>query len=187
MQKFLSLPLIGLAATAFACDQQATVTNLDVEPLFAVWGNKVIGGGELTNEDGRTVYSQISVTDFDEGSGKGVTGQLERYAITPEGSTWIKVHGVVDALLVGEDGYHNTVVNVCGTITQVQEDGERITLADEGKRFGFIIRDVTDGPDWDRFTFGDAPAVDCAEGNLQTEFPFHSWMVSGDYRVKSDS
>ena len=35
MKNLLSLALIGLAATAVACDQQSTVTDLEVEPSFS--------------------------------------------------------------------------------------------------------------------------------------------------------
>jgi hypothetical protein len=35
LKKLISLTLLGLAATASACDQQATVTDLDLKPLFS--------------------------------------------------------------------------------------------------------------------------------------------------------
>ena len=45
MRRLLSLALIGLAATAVACDQQTTVTDLEVTPNFAIWDYMVTGGG----------------------------------------------------------------------------------------------------------------------------------------------
>jgi hypothetical protein len=146
-----------------------------VTPQFAkVWAFKINGGGVLEGGFAQVV-SHVSVTDL--GGERGITGRLER-SVVWRGEKLNQIRGVVDDYLLSVDG---SVVNICGTITEVQEEGRWAGPQHVGQRFGMAIQDVPGGPDWDRFPppKNGPSSIDC-----ETFVPEAKWneMVKGDYR-----
>jgi hypothetical protein len=187
------LPLVFAAAFTLAvaaCNETpvltepqadvATAPDGPVTPLLArsSWYLKVNGGGYLQSRQ-TDFYTQVSVTAFADGR---VAGQLERETLwgennssgQPAGAMKYKVHGAVDALLVGTVDGH-TIVNMCGEITTVQEVGTDDVHV--GDPFGLAILDVDGGPDSIRY----ATLIDCQE--LFVPLVWRTTMVEGDFRV----
>jgi hypothetical protein len=166
-----------LAGASVACEQHATVTDLELTPSFAIWDYMVNGGGEMTT-GAWTIFIQVSVTDApDKGT---VTGQVEYEGIcNGDCSPYddFKFHGDVDDFIAAEDG---SFVNLYGDVN-VQEGECPPFVLNGSMRFGIAIDNVN--PSGDRMT-NSPVAIKCE--SLYTGSSFPATMVDGDFRVKVD-